>query len=117
MDSFTLGGGFLQTFGKPARESACECERAGGMALGRSVLINEIFPWPQGVNFIEFFNSGSAPVNLKGHYLLAGSPASLAPNARRFQIQQDLVVRPKSFAVSRSVTTGSTDRNLPAIGS
>ncbi len=30
----TLGGGFLQTFGKPARESACECERAGGVALG-----------------------------------------------------------------------------------
>ena len=30
----TLGGGFLQTFGKPARESACECERAGGLALG-----------------------------------------------------------------------------------
>ncbi len=29
-----LGGGFLQTFGKPARESACECERAGGLALG-----------------------------------------------------------------------------------
>jgi WD40 repeat protein len=30
----SLGGGFLQTFGKPARESACECERTGGMALG-----------------------------------------------------------------------------------
>ncbi|NDC63627.1 MAG: DUF1553 domain-containing protein, partial [Planctomycetia bacterium] len=30
----TLGGGFLQTFGRPARESTCECERAGGMALG-----------------------------------------------------------------------------------
>jgi WD40 repeat protein/mono/diheme cytochrome c family protein len=29
-----LGGGFLQTFGKPARESACECERAGGVGLG-----------------------------------------------------------------------------------
>jgi WD40 repeat protein len=29
-----LGGGFLQTFGRPARESACECERAGGMSLG-----------------------------------------------------------------------------------
>jgi WD40 repeat protein/mono/diheme cytochrome c family protein len=29
-----LGGGFLQTFGRPARESACECERATGMALG-----------------------------------------------------------------------------------
>lgn len=30
----TMGAGFLQTFGRPARESACECERAGGMALG-----------------------------------------------------------------------------------
>ena len=29
-----LGGGFLQTFGRPARESACECERTGGMSLG-----------------------------------------------------------------------------------
>jgi hypothetical protein len=29
-----LGDGFLQTFGKPARESACECERAGGVSLG-----------------------------------------------------------------------------------
>jgi len=32
--SSTLGRGFLQTFGRPARESACECERAEGMALG-----------------------------------------------------------------------------------
>ena len=32
--SSALGGGFLQTFGRPARESACECERAGGLALG-----------------------------------------------------------------------------------
>ena len=32
--STALGGGFLQTFGKPVRESACECERSGGMALG-----------------------------------------------------------------------------------
>ncbi|MCE9607522.1 MAG: DUF1553 domain-containing protein [Planctomycetia bacterium] len=29
-----LGAGFLQTFGRPPRESACECERQGGMALG-----------------------------------------------------------------------------------
>ena len=29
-----LGGGFLQTFGRPVRESACECERAAGVALG-----------------------------------------------------------------------------------
>jgi WD40 repeat protein/mono/diheme cytochrome c family protein len=32
--SSALGGGFLQTFGKPVRESACECERASGVALG-----------------------------------------------------------------------------------
>ena len=30
----TMGAGFLQTFGRPVRESACECERTGGMALG-----------------------------------------------------------------------------------
>jgi hypothetical protein len=29
-----LPGGFLTLFGKPPRESACECERAGGMMLG-----------------------------------------------------------------------------------
>lgn len=32
--SSAMGGGFLQTFGRPPRESACECERTGGMALG-----------------------------------------------------------------------------------
>ena len=31
-----MGGGFLQTFGRPPRESACECERTGGMALGHA---------------------------------------------------------------------------------
>ncbi|MEC9124122.1 MAG: DUF1553 domain-containing protein, partial [Verrucomicrobiota bacterium] len=29
-----LPDGFLGTFGKPPRESACECERAGGLQLG-----------------------------------------------------------------------------------
>jgi WD40 repeat protein len=29
-----LGAGFLQTFGRPPRESACECERQTGVALG-----------------------------------------------------------------------------------
>ncbi len=32
--SAQLGGGFLQTFGRPTRESACECERSGGLSLG-----------------------------------------------------------------------------------
>jgi len=29
-----VGGGFFQLFGKPPRESACECERSTGMMLG-----------------------------------------------------------------------------------
>jgi hypothetical protein len=29
-----LGGGFFTLFGKPARESACECERSSGVMLG-----------------------------------------------------------------------------------
>ncbi len=32
--SVPIPGGFLELFGKPPRESACECERAGGMMLG-----------------------------------------------------------------------------------
>src|SRR5262249_38903196 len=29
-----IPGGFLELFGKPPRESACECERSGGLMLG-----------------------------------------------------------------------------------
>ena len=29
-----LPSGFLTTFGRPARESACECERSSGLQLG-----------------------------------------------------------------------------------
>jgi len=29
-----VGGGFFQLFGRPPRESACECERSSGMMLG-----------------------------------------------------------------------------------
>ncbi len=32
--SVQVPGGFLELFGKPPRESACECERSGGMMLG-----------------------------------------------------------------------------------
>jgi hypothetical protein len=32
--SVPIPGGFLELFGKPPRESACECERAGGVMLG-----------------------------------------------------------------------------------
>jgi hypothetical protein len=32
--SVPVPGGFLELFGKPPRESACECERSGGVMLG-----------------------------------------------------------------------------------
>ncbi len=32
--SVPVPGGFLELFGKPPRESSCECERSGGMMLG-----------------------------------------------------------------------------------
>ncbi len=36
-----LPDGFLELFGRPPRESACECERAGGVMLGQALnLIN-----------------------------------------------------------------------------
>ena len=80
--------------------------KAGGAALARSVLINEVFPGPTGVNFIEFFNSGATPVNLKGYYLLPAPPSALAPNARRYQVQQDLVIRSKSFGTLDMLEAG-----------
>ena len=30
----TLPSGFFEVFGRPARESSCECERSSGMMLG-----------------------------------------------------------------------------------
>jgi hypothetical protein len=39
--SVNLPDGFLELFGRPPRESACECERSGGMMLGQALnLIN-----------------------------------------------------------------------------
>ncbi len=77
-----------------------------GAALARSVLINEVLSGPAGVNFIEFFNSGANPVNLKGHYLLPAAPAAMPPTVRRYQIQQDLVIRSKSFGTLDMIEAG-----------
>jgi hypothetical protein len=39
--SVQLSDGFLDLFGRPARESACECERSGGVILGQALnLVN-----------------------------------------------------------------------------
>ncbi len=83
--------------------------KTAGAALARTVLINEIFPGPAGINFIEFFNSGAQPVNLKGHFLLSAPPApptAKAAPVRRYQIQQDMVIRPKSFAILDMIDAG-----------
>src|SRR6476619_6336165 len=40
-DSKVGAGGFLDLFGRPARESPCECERASAVSLGQALnLIN-----------------------------------------------------------------------------
>ncbi|MBI3878126.1 MAG: lamin tail domain-containing protein [Verrucomicrobia bacterium] len=58
-----------------------------------AVTINEVFPGPVGKGFVEFYNDGNVQINLKGHYL-----SSLPANLARFQIKDDLIVRPKAFA-------------------
>ncbi len=80
--------------------------RTGGPAMARSILINEIFPGPAGINFIEFYNSGASPINLKNHFLLPAPPSAMPPSVRRYQIQQDLVLRSKSFAVLDMIDAG-----------
>ena len=37
--STKLPGGFLDLFGRPPRESACECERSGGVVLGQALTL------------------------------------------------------------------------------
>ena len=91
--------------------------RAGGPGLARTVLINEVFPGPQGVNFIEFFNSGGTPVNLKGHFLLSAvllrrlpgaapattiAPAVAGPSARP-TLRADMRDGLRHFAANRLV--------------
>jgi hypothetical protein len=58
-----------------------------------AVTINEVAPGTAGRGFVEFYNDGNLPVNLRGHYL-----SSVATNLTRFQISSDFVVRPKAFA-------------------
>lgn len=80
--------------------------KSGGPVLARTILINEVFPGPLGVNFIEFFNSGGSPINLKGHFLLPAAPSALSPQVKRYQIQQDMVIRPKSFGILDMMDAG-----------
>ncbi len=80
--------------------------RSGAAGPARQIVINEIFPGPEGVNFIEFFNVGSVQVNLKGHFLLPAAPSAMPPQTRKFQIQQDLVIRPKSHAILDMIPAG-----------
>ncbi|MBM3875545.1 MAG: hypothetical protein FJ386_02350 [Verrucomicrobia bacterium] len=58
-----------------------------------AVTINEVHPGTSGKGFVEFYNDGNVPINLRGHYL-----SSLATHLTRHQIPGDLIVRPKAFA-------------------
>jgi len=52
-----------------------------------SLLINEVLPGPAGVGFVEIYNPGASPVNLRDHYL-TDDPANL----RKSRVATDLVV-------------------------
>jgi len=58
-----------------------------------AVTINEVHPGTAGKGFVEFYNDGNVPINLRGHHL-----SSLATNLARHQIRDDFIVRPKAFA-------------------
>ena len=66
-----------------------------------TVVINEVFPGPAGKGFVEFYNAGSQPVNLKGHHL-----SSIPTSLTRFKIATDFIVKPKAFASLGFVESG-----------
>lgn len=67
--------------------------RLRSQVLTRSgVVVNEVFPHPS-QGFVEFYNPGSAAVNLKGHWL-----SDEAGRLAKYPITQDLTVPPRGFA-------------------
>jgi hypothetical protein len=52
-----------------------------------SLMINEVLPAGAGVGFIEFYNPGASPVNLRNYYL-----TDSVTNLRKFPIAEDVVV-------------------------
>lgn len=65
-----------------------------GPAQGQTeVVFNEIRPGTSGKGFVEFYNTGTQPFNLVGHYVSA-----YRSNLTRFRIAANLVIRPRGFA-------------------
>ncbi len=52
-----------------------------------SLLINEVLPAGAGIGFVEFYNPGTAPINLRDHYL-TDDPCNL----QKFRIAEDVMV-------------------------
>ncbi len=52
-----------------------------------SLMINEVLPAAEGVGFIEIYNPGTSPVNLRNYYL-----TDSVTNLRKFRIAEDVVV-------------------------
>ena len=65
-----------------------------GPAAGQAeVVFNEIRPGSSEKGFVEFYNTGGQPINLKDYYVSA-----YRSNLTRFKISGNLVIRAKGFA-------------------
>ena len=85
-----------------------------GPAQGQTeVVFNEIRPGSAGKGFIEFYNTGVQPVNLKDFYI-----SNYRSNLTRFKISANMVIRSKGFASVDYETTrlpvGATEFFLTA---
>ncbi len=69
-----------------------------------SLLINEVQPGAAGVGFVEFYNPGATPINLRDDYL-TNDPA----NPKKYRIASDVVVPAAGLA-----SVGFTESSLAA---
>ena len=69
-----------------------------------SLQINEVLPGAAGTGFVEFYNPGASPINLRDHYL-TDDPANL----RKFRVATDVMVPARGLA-----SVGFTESGLAA---
>ena len=58
-----------------------------------SLIINEVLPGSMGAGFVEFYNPGASPINLRDHYV-TDDPGNL----QKFRLDSDTVVPPGGLA-------------------
>lgn len=58
-----------------------------------SLIINEVLPGPSGVGFVEIYNPGATPINLRNHYF-TDDPGNL----QKFRLDSDIIVPARGLA-------------------